>query len=360
MAQICPSCGAPYNGRRCRQCLYENFSEEVAHGSHTHQGEPLVIEAPARRPIPRKDPFDCPPKPRRKFPNALAVLIVVAVIAIFNASIGFISAIGSGVREEEAKEAVAIPVLTNSTTLYSDDQFTVTADWQDGQEFTGTIPLVVDNESSSNVNVTVEEVVVNDWLLEDAFCFCQVRRHKTGSDELYFNQAELDACGIRQVQRLSFRLEIYDSDSYETLLLTEPIVLTPAKTGSDVDTFETPGQVVYREDGLEVYYTGYQESELYPDSASDGCLGYYLVNGTDEPITFYCGDTAVNGQKVSLSLYAVLPPHTRALTTQPLYALEWDETGIETRDQLKTLEIEIIISDQEGEEIAAPVLDITM
>lgn len=62
----CPSCGAGFNGKRCRSCGYEHFSEEIAHRGHTHRGEPLVIDSPVRRPIPRKDPFDCDGRTRRK------------------------------------------------------------------------------------------------------------------------------------------------------------------------------------------------------------------------------------------------------------------------------------------------------
>ena len=36
--QLCPSCGKPYNGKKCGNCLYEHFTEEIAHGFHTHEG----------------------------------------------------------------------------------------------------------------------------------------------------------------------------------------------------------------------------------------------------------------------------------------------------------------------------------
>ena len=47
--QLCPSCGKPYNGKKCGNCLYEHFTEEIAHGFHTHEGEPLVIEGTKRK-----------------------------------------------------------------------------------------------------------------------------------------------------------------------------------------------------------------------------------------------------------------------------------------------------------------------
>ena len=63
---ICPSCGAPFNGKKCKNCAYESFSEEVAHNLHVHEGEPLVIHDTARKTVPYRDPFDCPPKPKKQ------------------------------------------------------------------------------------------------------------------------------------------------------------------------------------------------------------------------------------------------------------------------------------------------------
>ena len=39
----CPCCGAPYNGKRCRECYYEPFTEEIAHGLHTHEGSSEIV-----------------------------------------------------------------------------------------------------------------------------------------------------------------------------------------------------------------------------------------------------------------------------------------------------------------------------
>ncbi len=79
---ICPSCGAPYNGKRCRSCNYEHFSEEIAHGNHSHKGEPLVIDAPVRKPIPKKDPFDCPKKARRKHPLIRFLILLYLIYSL--------------------------------------------------------------------------------------------------------------------------------------------------------------------------------------------------------------------------------------------------------------------------------------
>ena len=63
---ICPSCGAPFNGKKCRNCAYESFSEEIAHNLHVHEGEPLVIHDTTRRPVPYKDPSTVPRPTEKK------------------------------------------------------------------------------------------------------------------------------------------------------------------------------------------------------------------------------------------------------------------------------------------------------
>ena len=76
----CPSCGQPFNGKRCRNCMYEVFTEEITHGLHTHEGEPLVIDAPQRRPIRRKNPFVWDKRTRRR--NSASPLVGVAVALV--------------------------------------------------------------------------------------------------------------------------------------------------------------------------------------------------------------------------------------------------------------------------------------
>ena len=81
----CPACGAAgYHGRRCGKCLYEPFMEEVAHRTHYHAGEPLVLNT---RPTPVRPGQGCASYPGRRktvdFPTRLLLLILAAALALF-------------------------------------------------------------------------------------------------------------------------------------------------------------------------------------------------------------------------------------------------------------------------------------
>lgn len=79
----CPACGAAgYHGRRCGQCLYEPFTEEVAHRTHYHAGEPLVLDT---RPSPVRPGQGCasyPGKRTRTIPFQALLILLAVVIAL--------------------------------------------------------------------------------------------------------------------------------------------------------------------------------------------------------------------------------------------------------------------------------------
>lgn len=103
----CPACGAArYTGGRCRQCNYEPFTEEIAHGNHYHVGEPLVLKTPPKA-VPPGQGCESFSGPRKPWPlkGILAVIAVaVAIGLIFLVPGGiFLAAVGWAVYKKSKK-----------------------------------------------------------------------------------------------------------------------------------------------------------------------------------------------------------------------------------------------------------------
>ena len=209
----CPSCGAPYNGKRCRSCNYEHFSEEIAHGNHTHKGEPLVIDSPVRKPVPKKDPFGCDRKIRRKHPLVrflILLYLIYSLMPLFRDWGLKLEAM------EESRSAVSVqpePVLApeNMVILHREDGitlFTTPEQFADLNDFC----LYVHNESGMKVTASAGEIRVNGSMLPHASVVCSARPGEIGKGWLEVDVSEWEAAGIRDIRTLSFELTVLRQD----------------------------------------------------------------------------------------------------------------------------------------------------
>lgn len=334
----CPSCGRRYNGKRCSNCLYENFTEEIAHGLHTHEGEPLVVEAPERKPIRPKDPFGCDKK-TRKPSIRLGVVILVMLLAllgpVLSAVFSLISEVGSAVSgfTSEAEAEPALPA--DGTTLYDADGLTVVADWRDGQECKDGFRVVVQNNTGRDITVSSRDILVNGYLMEDSLLYCQAEAGHAAEDWFILSQSDLANAGIETVQELSLTLVAYDAETYETLVQTGFLPLRTSAVLSQI--VDDSGVLLFEQDGIRVVFRGYVPSEYAPEEATNGTLQFFLENETDQYLDYYTTECQVNGERVILSLWCALPPHSRAVRGIYLYSLE--ELGITSREDVTEMVI---------------------
>lgn len=346
---ICPCCGKRYNGKRCNNCYYEHFTEEIAHGLHTHQGEPLVIKEPERKPIPRKNPFECEKK-QKKFPLArglIAVGVVIMLMGVLGNLYEMVARVGKVVYdytpkpEPETETCLAVPA--DGLVLYDAGGIRVLADWQEDRPYEDGIHFYVQNDSDQDVTVYAGGALVNGYLLEDAYLSCQAKAGAADGDIFTLDPEELKVAGIEKVQELYVSLVGYDSETYETLLETEfiPLCTTPSLD----QPIDDRGEVLFDQEGLRVICRGYVPSEYDPEILSEGHLRFFLENETDQYVDCYTLDTFVNGENVFLTLWCELPPHTRAIEDMYLYDLE--ELNIQTPEDVKDMTMSLEFCDHE-------------
>lgn len=210
----CPSCGEVYNGKKCRNCLYEHFTEEIAHGNHTHEGEPLVIDAPVRKPLPRKNPFGCEPRTRKKNPTAVFVLLLAIVHFLMPVLGNLWNRLEAAERPSASITAAPEPVLQpeNMVIFHQEDGITIFTSLDQLIQPTKDFSLYVHNESDMAVTVSAGEIRINGIDLPHAALVCKARPGEIGKGWLQPDAVEWEASGIQQVHTLSFDLGVIRQD----------------------------------------------------------------------------------------------------------------------------------------------------
>lgn len=356
----CPCCGAAYNGRKCSSCYYEQFTEEIAHGNHTHKGEPLVVKAPVRQPIPRKDPFGCEPKTRKKTRNkfrrpglSFLILCLVFLSPILTRLLGAVAMVDDLLSAPEPEPEpgshwdAEITVPEDSLVLYQDEDFLIAAGWQDGQEFPGDFPVYVRNDSSRDIAVSAREIWVNDYFLEYSYLYCDVQEDTTGMGSFYLEERDRLNTGIGAVQDISFCLNIYDTETYETLVETPMIHLTAAvPEGASLGT-EPEGEIIFEQEGIRVKFLGfaYSPDSYDPYAFEDSALLFHIENDTQQHLSFSIEEPSFSGNEVDLFLWSDLLPGTKAVSSIHLYGL--DQEGIYSVEDIPQFTFRLRIDDWE-------------
>ena len=358
---VCPSCGASYNGKKCRACLYENFAEEIAHGSHTHTGEPLVIDAPVRSPIPRKDPFGCekktrkrPVRQREKKQRPFAGLLTIFLLIY-----SFIPLVRNWGLELEARETAVrreMAVPEGLVTLYEAGHVTVSVQSNQISDFAEGLRIWVKNDSQQEYTVHPHYVTANGYVMENASIYVKCAPGAYGMGTLYLNEEDLALAGITDLQELSFVLDVTDQYNV-TILRTEPITLSTSAQPVEQQRKVTGGLVLVDEDGIYMEALGY-----WPNTEDlkyeKGYLLFYIENHTDSFLYMDSVETAIGGKPVALYLWTQLPAHSKAMARMELWALEdWEITR---PSELGDLQMTLEFLDPEDYENSRKVFNVTM
>lgn len=324
---ICPSCGASFNGKKCKNCAYESFSEEVAHNLHVHEGEPLVIHDTARKTVPYRDPFVCPPKPKKQVKQNpkkwILPVVVLALVYLLGMPVFYLPRLWKNFTST-SQEIISDTVPLDAVTLYRDDTIAVYGDLSEEAFADACIPLYITNHSKTDLYITTADVLVNSLNL-DAFAnlFEFLSPGQTLCVYLTFLEPGLSYAGIDEISQLSFRLCYESSGSQSEAAYTDTIVL--GQTGSESMSQAVPDMPLLQEDGLSLYFLGLYRDPNAPESLEDAELIFCVENSTPRDMELFSQKILVNGNDSSLSLWANAPANCISFFPMYLYGIDLED-----------------------------------
>ena len=337
----CPCCGQPYNGRRCKNCFYENFTEEITHGNHTHEGEPLVIRQPApmKKPQPTiRRESDCKPyagrKKQKNSPLKWVVVVVVMLISLvseFSESVGTVD-VSDWVDVSMPVESAVPEVLESGFRLYDDGEVLLVADWDQGRKFENPIAIWMRNDADRDLSAMAESIYVNGYRMEYASFYCQAEPGEIARGELWLDEEELKLCGIEHVQQILLDIMLVDQENYESYGQTGIIALDCAVPLGFEQPIDDSGLVLYDRDGVRVIFR-----RVVGSACEDAWLEMYIENNTDHVMEINFESVAVDDIQAEVYLFCRLESGTRAVTSAALWNLP--DVGIDAVSMILGLDV---------------------
>lgn len=217
----CPGCGAPYNGKYCRNCFYEHFSEETVPSCRKSFPDSGFPEGKG---VPKKNSSGGGKKVRKKHPLTRFFLLLWLIYSLMPMlrNWGFrLEAMEAGHRTVAREPVVPEEDLL---TLWTEKGIHIFTTRTDAGNLNDSLTLYVENSTDTAVCVVSSVLLVNHEANACGSIWCEAGADAVGKTWLYLEEAELKKAGIQQIQSLSFCLEVSDRDS-GTLFVTDLISL---------------------------------------------------------------------------------------------------------------------------------------
>ena len=300
----CPSCGHSYNGKRCRNCLYEPFGD-------TRPSFALHQETPERPPVrqqesPVRPGF--PNRPRKQQTEAgktilkgLGTLWAVMLLLSGFVPILFEAFDGVGASFIEATPE-PVPLPADGTVLYEDADIQVIADW-DGTPIDSDIPIFVQNFTSKELTVCTDGVAVNGCMAEDVFFYCDAYPNSVTMADLWVDMDLLGEMGIKEGQYIQMTIDVMD-EAYNSLVENAPAELGTPYT----QDLSISGTILYDQDGFQLIYKGMDR-----DQFGDPRLVFYAENQTEQFLELSGNELRIDGESTGCWLWQNFLPGTKGI-----------------------------------------------
>ena len=370
--QRCPECGQRLNTNYCDICMrkvpfggvklakrrdpWDRRDGSSAHRMEkNHEGISFGDEKK-----PKKTTFTKPQK-RTAAPNKKGASVVAIILAVFS----LLPALFGLVDEFTGSEPVLVPeynvyegfVVAGDPgaedvpgvipgEIYNQDGIRITVDDAGLSYGEYTVLLTIYNETDQNISVSMDLVSANGYMVPYGV-YHDLRAGKSEQTYITFYSHELDKAGITQVADVAFVLDVYETDSYEEIVVREPVAFETDYDGSEEPAVDISGLELYNDGSFKMILR-----DAMLDDDGDCMLELYMENLSGSIVNVYSGIVMVNGEEVSGYISRTLRSDTRAADRAYIYELdERTDLDITELSQIEEITIELYVEYMDGWDI---------
>ncbi|MCR5727752.1 MAG: hypothetical protein K6G24_09835 [Lachnospiraceae bacterium] len=253
------------------------------------------------------------------------------------------SSVESSQEESESADEVSSSKADSPTIeeqiLVENDSIKITAmDYEADSIWGDGIKLLLENNSSSDIGVGLDALIVNDYMITDLFS-STIAAGKKSNETLSLYNSQLKAAGINSVGKIEIYFHTFDPETYLTLDTFDCVTIKTSLYDSMDLTPDDSGQELYNEDGIRIVGKYVNEDSIW----GTGIL-LYIENNSGENKIIQCDDLSVNGFMLTPFFSSTVYGGKKAISEITLLSTELEENNIESVDEVE-LKFNIIDED---------------
>ena len=229
------------------------------------------------------------------------------------------------------------------TTLLEDDAVSVSVlGWLPAAEHGPGLKLQIVNSSDSDVRFCVDQVIADNYLMNNSGMIVPIAGGTTAEANLYLDQQVLELTGNTEIGTVTLHCSLQDGATHEVLKALDPIVIeTAAKENVKIVSL-LKGRTICNENGLQmvvIAYTGLSETvgeRLY----------LWVKNTSNKTLVLEPLFTKVNGSYALGIGRLTVPPGKMTIGTYTVPARETTRLGIK---EFRSMVMETLVFNDAGE-----------
>lgn len=152
------------------------------------------------------------------------------------------------------------------------------------------ISVLIENNNEKDITVQVRNISIND-IMVDAIFSSDVASGKKANDGITIMDDYLERANITTIKTIELSFHIFDSDSWDTIVDSEPILLETLGSESYIQEYDDSGTVAVDMNGVKIVIKKLDSS----DSFWGADVYVYIENNSEQDITVQTRDVSING-----------------------------------------------------------------
>lgn len=235
------------------------------------------------------------------------------------------------VKNVESKNEAENKLSIDEQVIWEVDGVKIKATGIDEDSLFGTkVNLLVENNSSKDIGIGCDAVIVNDYMISDVTSITVTAGNKT-NDSITLLSSGLKEAGIENIGKVELYLRTFDPSTYMTQKSSGCITLKLSGTEKTDTESNIKGTVLYDENKVKIVGKYVDESSFWGSSVL-----LYIENNSDKDIIVQSGDLAVNGFMVTSIMSQSVYAGKKAITTIDLLKSDLEANKITSIDKIET------------------------